>query len=54
MPTKWVYESDGEEHARTYYAWRETDSFPFIERVDFQTKKEALEFVKAENQKAAT
>lgn len=46
---KWYYESDGEKHARTHYAWRWTDDRPYEERRDFPSKQEALAFVAQEN-----
>lgn len=47
---RWHVESDGEIHARTFYAWRDNSAMPCgIERKDFPTREKAALFAATEN-----
>lgn len=44
---KWHYESDGPQNNRTFYVWRYNDAErDGIERKDFESKQNALRFLK--------
>jgi len=48
--TIWYYESDGDPHNRTFYAYRNNPKFPIdVERIDFPNAQTAKQFVHEQN-----
>lgn len=46
MPGHWYYESDGDEHSRTFYTWRYNSAVKGgIERKDFSSRAQAMKFL---------